>query len=107
MVNDREDKNGRRWTTFEFEVEKKSNFSNIYRKPFFNLETKSSLSTSIFIFSTITQIKKKIMAKLTKSLVILTRNFLTDFLVNLTEPFSEFIYLNYVKLFVILYKMLD
>ena len=55
MKNDREDKNEHRLTTFYFDGEKKN--SDIFCfEFFFNFETKSGLSTSIFIFSTISQI---------------------------------------------------
>ena len=40
---------------FDFDSEKKFNFRKVNQKIFFIIKTKSSLSTSVFIFSTISQ----------------------------------------------------
>ena len=58
LENVREYKNLRRWTTFSFNNE--NIFSVYFAKTelFFIFGTKSSLSTSVFIFSTISQILK-------------------------------------------------
>ena len=58
MGNVRENNNGRRWTTFSFDNEKKNFVIFCQNWTFCIFETKSSLSTSVFIFSTISQILK-------------------------------------------------
>ena len=58
LGNGREDKNVRRWTTFGFEIEKNSILAKYIGIFFFTVRTKSSLSTSVFIYCTIYQILK-------------------------------------------------
>ena len=56
--NSREDRNGSRSTTSSIENEKKFNLKKIYWKIFFIIKTQISLSTSVFIYSTISEILK-------------------------------------------------
>ena len=59
LGNDREDENGRRQTTFIFDNENNYHDKFCWNRSFFIFWTKSTLSTSVFIFSTISQILKQ------------------------------------------------
>ena len=59
LGNGRKEKNRLRQITFGLINRKKFNSSKIYGEHFFIIKTKSSLTTSAFIFATISQIKKK------------------------------------------------